>query len=233
MYKDDWNKVSEHIGTRTQDECILHFLRLPIEDPYLDEENGGTAAMGPLAYQPTPFSKSGNPIMSTVAFLASVVDPRIAAAASKAALEEFTKLKEEVPPSLVEAHIKTVQEAKSQGKNVDETFGLDKTNIAGTNTEKISEKDESTDESKEGAHKEDETKGETLGDQTKVKKEKSDVSEESKQEEDTNKEKSEKDKKDGDKPMKVDAQVAAAAASALASAAVKAKVRISMFVAIS
>ena len=35
MYKDDWNKVCEHVGSRTQDECILHFLRLPIEDPYL------------------------------------------------------------------------------------------------------------------------------------------------------------------------------------------------------
>ena len=38
MYKDDWNKVSEHIGSRTQDECILHFLKLPIEDPFLDED---------------------------------------------------------------------------------------------------------------------------------------------------------------------------------------------------
>ena len=38
MYKDDWNKVSDHVGTRTQDECILHFLRLPIEDPYLEDE---------------------------------------------------------------------------------------------------------------------------------------------------------------------------------------------------
>ena len=36
MFKDDWNKVAEHVGTRTQDECILHFLRLPIEDPYLE-----------------------------------------------------------------------------------------------------------------------------------------------------------------------------------------------------
>lgn len=27
MYKDDWNKVCEHVGSRTQDECILHFLR--------------------------------------------------------------------------------------------------------------------------------------------------------------------------------------------------------------
>lgn len=40
MYKDDWNKVSEHVGSRTQDECILHFLRLPIEDPYLEDDNG-------------------------------------------------------------------------------------------------------------------------------------------------------------------------------------------------
>ena len=37
MFKDDWNKVAEHVGTRTQDECILHFLRLPIEDPFLED----------------------------------------------------------------------------------------------------------------------------------------------------------------------------------------------------
>ena len=84
MYKDDWNKVSEHVGSRTQDECILHFLRLPIEDPYLEEDMGGH--IGPLAYQPIPFSQSGNPIMSTVAFLASVVDPRVSSQAAKAAL---------------------------------------------------------------------------------------------------------------------------------------------------
>lgn len=83
MYKDDWNKVSEHVGSRTQDECILHFLRLPIEDPYLENSE---SSLGPLAYQPVPFSQSGNPVMSTVAFLASVVDPRVASAAAKAAL---------------------------------------------------------------------------------------------------------------------------------------------------
>lgn len=49
--------------------------------------------MGPLAYQPIPFSKAGNPIMSTVAFLASVIDPRIAATAAKAAMEEFAAIK--------------------------------------------------------------------------------------------------------------------------------------------
>uniref|UniRef100_A0A8C5EEU4 SWI/SNF related, matrix associated, actin dependent regulator of chromatin subfamily c member 2 n=1 Tax=Gouania willdenowi TaxID=441366 RepID=A0A8C5EEU4_GOUWI len=129
MYKDDWNKVSEHIGSRTQDECILHFLRLPIEDPYLESTE---ASLGPLAYQPIPFSQSGNPVMSTVAFLASVVDPRVASAAARAALEEFSRVREEVPAELVEAHVKKVQEAARSTGKVDPAFGLESSGIAGT-----------------------------------------------------------------------------------------------------
>uniref|UniRef100_A0A3Q0RR58 SWI/SNF related, matrix associated, actin dependent regulator of chromatin subfamily c member 2 n=1 Tax=Amphilophus citrinellus TaxID=61819 RepID=A0A3Q0RR58_AMPCI len=129
MYKDDWNKVSEHVGSRTQDECILHFLRLPIEDPYLESTE---ATLGPLAYQPIPFSQSGNPVMSTVAFLASVVDPRVASAAAKAALEEFSRVREEVPAELVEAHVKKVQEAARTTGKVDPAFGLESSGIAGT-----------------------------------------------------------------------------------------------------
>ncbi|XP_052473942.1 SWI/SNF complex subunit SMARCC1-like isoform X1 [Carassius gibelio] len=129
MYKDDWNKVSEHVGSRTQDECILHFLRLPIEDQYLESSE---ASLGPLAYQPVPFSQSGNPVMSTVAFLASVVDPRVAAAAAKAALEEFSRVREEVPTELVEAHVKKVQEAARSTGKVDPAFGLENSGIAGT-----------------------------------------------------------------------------------------------------
>ena len=128
LYKDDWNKVCEHVGSRTQDECILHFLRLPIEDPYLEDSGG---VLGPLAYQPIPFSKSGNPIMSTVAFLASVVDPRIASSAAKAAMEEFAKIKDEVPVALMDAHIKNVEAAANDG-NLDPKIGLSMTGIAGT-----------------------------------------------------------------------------------------------------
>lgn len=86
LFKDDWNKVNaselkrkdtiifpchfeqivnwhflfqvcEHVGSRTQDECILHFLRLPIEDPYLESSDLGSASLGPLSYQPIPFSQ--------------------------------------------------------------------------------------------------------------------------------------------------------------------------------
>ncbi|KAG8452424.1 hypothetical protein GDO86_004286 [Hymenochirus boettgeri] len=129
MYKDDWNKVSEHVGSRTQDECILHFLRLPIEDPYLEDSE---ASLGPLAYQPIPFSQSGNPVMSTVAFLASVVDPRVASAAAKSALDEFSKMKEEVPTALVEAHVRKVEDAARITGKPDPSYGLESSGIAGT-----------------------------------------------------------------------------------------------------
>ncbi|XP_056418251.1 SWI/SNF complex subunit SMARCC2 isoform X8 [Hyla sarda] len=132
MYKDDWNKVSEHVGSRTQDECILHFLRLPIEDPYLEDSE---SSLGPLAYQPIPFSQSGNPVMSTVAFLASVVDPRVASAAAKSALDEFSKMKEEVPTALVEAHVRKVEDAAKMTGKADPSYGLESSGIAGTTGE--------------------------------------------------------------------------------------------------
>ncbi|XP_078065126.1 SWI/SNF complex subunit SMARCC2 isoform X2 [Mustelus asterias] len=145
MYKDDWNKVSEHVGSRTQDECILHFLRLPIEDPYLEDSE---ASLGPLAYQPIPFSQSGNPVMSTVAFLASVVDPRVASAAAKSALEEFSKMKEEVPSALVEAHVKKVEDAAKVTGKADPTYGLESSGIAGTTPDEPERLEEGSEEMK-------------------------------------------------------------------------------------
>ncbi len=48
-------------------------------------------------------------------------------------------MKEEVPPSLIDVHVKTVEEAKKEGKSVDPNFGLDKTGIAGTGPEEKEE----------------------------------------------------------------------------------------------
>ncbi|XP_061688721.1 SWI/SNF complex subunit SMARCC2 isoform X2 [Syngnathoides biaculeatus] len=155
MYKDDWNKVSEHVGSRTQDECILHFLRLPIEDPYLEESY---SSLGPLAYQPVPFSQAGNPVMSTVAFLASVVDPRVASAAAKSALEEFSRMKEEVPAALVEAHVRRVEEAARVSGRQDPLYGLEGSGIAGTGLEEGERPDENNDESKNDSQSNEEKK---------------------------------------------------------------------------
>ena len=216
MFKDDWNKVCEHVGTRTQDECILHFLRLPIEDPYLEDAEaggvpGGSAALGPMAYQPIPFSKAGNPIMSTVAFLASVVDPRIAASAAKAAMDEFCRIKDEVPAALLDSHIKHVAEhaATNEGK-VDPSAGLTKSGIAGTEpeTEEASMKKEDGEAdgsaSEEGEKKDKDEKMETdEGEEAKKDGERKKEGSEEKKEVEEKKEDVKEERKDEEEAMEV------------------------------
>ncbi|XP_050672537.1 SWI/SNF complex subunit SMARCC2 isoform X2 [Leptidea sinapis] len=197
LHRDDWNRVAAHVGSRTHDECILHFLRLPIEDPYLED----SGVLGPLAYQPIPFSKAGNPVMSTVAFLASVVDPRIATKATRAAMDEFAAIKDEVPAAMMEAHVKA---AGSLGPSA----ALASTGIAGT-TPDPPEKKDSGDVKAEPM----EVEGEG---EAKVKEEPAEPT-------------TEKDAKEDDGPQQqeqptvVDAKLQSAAAAALAAAAVKAK----------
>ncbi|GAA6015051.1 hypothetical protein JCM10207_008713 [Rhodosporidiobolus poonsookiae] len=88
MHDDDWDKVAEHVGTRTKEQCIVRFLKLPIEDPFLEATQ---ADLGPLQYARLPFSKTDNPVMSVVAFLASAVDKKVAAKAAGEAIEELER----------------------------------------------------------------------------------------------------------------------------------------------
>lgn len=45
-------------------------------------------------------------------------------------------MKEEVPPALIDAHVRSVEAAINSGKEVTATFGLDKSGIAGTSSDK-------------------------------------------------------------------------------------------------
>jgi SWI/SNF related-matrix-associated actin-dependent regulator of chromatin subfamily C len=109
LYGDNWGKVSEHVGGRSELQCIQRLLQLPLEDALLPqagtsgiqlsrvlqttedggagggegaEEDGAVAIDGPI-----PFNDAGNPVMAQVAFLSSMVGPRVAAAAAQRALE--------------------------------------------------------------------------------------------------------------------------------------------------
>lgn len=105
MYRDDWIKVAEHVNecvhdsesVRSHDDCIAAFLRLPIEDPYLDPDN----AVGAHEQEDYPFSDTSNPLMTTLKFLMSVQMPdkdiklplSVAAAGAKGALTQLSKEK--------------------------------------------------------------------------------------------------------------------------------------------
>ena len=93
MYDDDWSAIASHVGTRSREQCITKFIQLPIEDGYL--ESSSQSDLGPLQYalkdSGLPFAQADNPVMSVVAFLASAVNPAVAAAAAQSALAELTE----------------------------------------------------------------------------------------------------------------------------------------------
>ncbi|KAL6215010.1 hypothetical protein ACLB2K_014442 [Fragaria x ananassa] len=112
IYNENWNEIAEHVGTKSKAQCILHFLRLPVEDGLLENievpgiplssnsssrdqggfhstSNGnsaGSCLLDGSSESRFPFANSGNPVMSLVAFLASSVGPRVAASCAHAAL---------------------------------------------------------------------------------------------------------------------------------------------------
>lgn len=49
--------------------------------------------------------------------------------------EEFSKMKEEVPTALVEAHVRKVEEAAKVTGKADPAFGLESSGIAGTTSD--------------------------------------------------------------------------------------------------
>lgn len=62
QFGEDWAKVVSHVGgTKTKEQCITHFLRLPIEDAFIDS---------PVKDSQGPPSSSS--IMSQIAFLTQV-----------------------------------------------------------------------------------------------------------------------------------------------------------------
>lgn len=91
-FKDDWDLVAQHVGTRTKEQCIAYFLQWPIEDKFLQPNIDISAQLNedgtPKIEHPLPFADASNPIMATVAFLASTVNPVVASAAAKAALRK-------------------------------------------------------------------------------------------------------------------------------------------------
>jgi len=171
--------------------------------------------------------------MSTVAFLASVVDPRVAASAAKAAMEEFANIKDEVPAALMDAHIKNVEASTTDGK-YDPAAGLVQSGIAGTVPEKEEEPEKEKKEgepSKEG--EEPKQNGEepavpaTAPENIKKEVEKKEPAEPAPEPMEEDKKEEEvlapaKEETEREKLVK-DAQLQAAAAAALAAAAVKAK----------
>ncbi|SCU96063.1 LAFA_0G04038g1_1 [Lachancea sp. 'fantastica'] len=104
-YKSDWQRVAHFVGNKTAEQCILRFLQLPIEDPFLQSNIGDD--LGPLKYAPhLPFSKADNPVMSTIAFLVGLVDPDLVKKMTDRAIDSMNQENEKKISSENSSYIK-------------------------------------------------------------------------------------------------------------------------------
>lgn len=39
LYNENWNDIAEHVGTKSKAQCILHFIRMPMEEGLLENIN--------------------------------------------------------------------------------------------------------------------------------------------------------------------------------------------------
>ncbi|KAF2401829.1 SWIRM-domain-containing protein [Trichodelitschia bisporula] len=97
MYDDDWNKISDYVGTRTREDCVMKFLQMEIEDKYQEpdgQDNLAARSSKALSYLGNgriPFSTAENPVLSVMSFLVGLADPRLATIAAGKATDEVRR----------------------------------------------------------------------------------------------------------------------------------------------
>ncbi|XP_039070002.1 SWI/SNF complex subunit SWI3B-like isoform X2 [Hibiscus syriacus] len=69
-YGDDWKKAAQHVGGRTEKECVAHFVKLPFGEEYLGNPFSDEAEFGfetNKRMRLTPLADASNPIMAQLA----------------------------------------------------------------------------------------------------------------------------------------------------------------------
>jgi SWI/SNF related-matrix-associated actin-dependent regulator of chromatin subfamily C len=99
-FGENWDRVAHHVGTKTKEQCIAQFLRLPIEEQFLEDHLSRALSDKSVESHMTvnggadiPFMSSANPVMSIITFLSQAVQPEVASAAAQAALNSILKSK--------------------------------------------------------------------------------------------------------------------------------------------
>eukprot|EP01122_Echinamoeba_exundans_P016275 TRINITY_DN8196_c0_g1_i1.p1 TRINITY_DN8196_c0_g1~~TRINITY_DN8196_c0_g1_i1.p1 ORF type:complete len:921 (-),score=291.48 TRINITY_DN8196_c0_g1_i1:88-2850(-) len=86
----DWDRVSAHVASKSAEQCLAHFLRMPIEDPFTQNQVlSASHVVKSEKTATTPFSNLANPLMSMLVFLREAVSPAAAAAAAQGALKSL------------------------------------------------------------------------------------------------------------------------------------------------
>ncbi|KAL8869725.1 MAG: hypothetical protein Q9174_004056, partial [Haloplaca sp. 1 TL-2023] len=119
LFDDNWDSITEHVESRTREECVLKFLQLEIEDPYLENNAHEARSYGALDNGRLPFARADNPVMTVVGFLAGMSEPQVAAAAADRSVQAIRKGLQK----RLEAGVGGEAEAQDKGKDKEEESG--------------------------------------------------------------------------------------------------------------
>ncbi|KAH6629399.1 hypothetical protein C7974DRAFT_394403 [Boeremia exigua] len=106
-FDEDWNRVADHVSTKTREQCVMKFLQLEIEDKYIEADLPHGDAATPsakflrdldyLSEGRAPLHHADNPILSVVSFLAGLAPANVteAAVASGRSVGEMKRILQE------------------------------------------------------------------------------------------------------------------------------------------
>ncbi|KAI9262543.1 SWIRM domain-containing protein [Helicostylum pulchrum] len=120
MFPTNWDAIAKHVCSKTRDECILHYLKLPTADPRIDPQ---VKKLGLLNFDQK--EQVDNPIMSVVAFLASHVNPNVAASSIHQSEEEEDQK---------QRTSNTESEMDQESEQLEATYNLIRTKISSFNS---------------------------------------------------------------------------------------------------
>nr|DAD46483.1 TPA_asm: hypothetical protein HUJ06_016420 [Nelumbo nucifera] len=138
-YGDDWKRVAEHVGGRSEKECVARFVKLPFGEEFIghpdvaeadkhfemkDQSGAESGSENIVASLPTkkrcltPLADASNPIMAQAAFLSAMVGSEVAEAAAQAAV---AALSEEYPNNFQTGAKQSVLSLSDESKQQDAT----------------------------------------------------------------------------------------------------------------
>ncbi|CAL1355256.1 unnamed protein product [Linum trigynum] len=107
-YGDDWKKVAQHVGGRSDKDCITHFIKLPMGEQFAssaefgssinklnqmkDDNNISSSSSPSKRLCLSPLADASNPIMAQAAFLSALAGTGVAEAAAQAAVTAVSEM---------------------------------------------------------------------------------------------------------------------------------------------
>ncbi|GAB2265907.1 hypothetical protein Dimus_000937 [Dionaea muscipula] len=91
-YGDNWRRVAEHVGGRSEKECVARFIKLPFGEQFVEHVDAGeeiaefVQESSSKRMRITPLADASNPILAQAAFLSALAGVDIAEAAAQAAV---------------------------------------------------------------------------------------------------------------------------------------------------